>query len=52
MQCFALPPPREDFNCRGYLDVSRWLADLKEEGIVRHMGLTNFDTQHLLEVSM
>ena len=44
--------PREDFSFRGCLDVARWLADLKEEGIVRHVGLTNFDTQHLLEASL
>ena len=42
---------REDFNVRGYLDAARWLADLREDGLVRHVGLTNFDTKHLLEAS-
>lgn len=31
----------------GYLDCLFWLQELKEEGLVRHLGLTNFDTAHL-----
>ena len=30
-----------------WLDCLFWLQDLKEEGIIRHIGLTNFDTAHL-----
>ena len=30
-----------------YLDAMEGLQALKEEGIIRHLGLTNFDTDHL-----
>ena len=31
----------------GWLDCLFWLQELKEEGLIRHLGLTNFDTAHL-----
>ena len=30
-----------------YLDCLFWLQELKEEGLIRYLGLTNFDTTHL-----
>ncbi|WP_026950463.1 aldo/keto reductase [Algoriphagus mannitolivorans] len=30
-----------------WLDALFWLQELKEEGLIRHLGLTNFDTAHL-----
>jgi aryl-alcohol dehydrogenase-like predicted oxidoreductase len=30
-----------------YLDALKYLTDLKEAGKIRHVALTNFDTQHL-----
>lgn len=30
-----------------YLDAMAELARLKEEGLIRHLGVTNFDTEHL-----
>ncbi|MGH1366366.1 MAG: aldo/keto reductase [Calditrichia bacterium] len=30
-----------------WLDCLYWLQELKEEGLIRHLGLTNFDTAHL-----
>jgi aryl-alcohol dehydrogenase-like predicted oxidoreductase/enamine deaminase RidA (YjgF/YER057c/UK114 family) len=30
-----------------WLDCLFWLQDLKEEGLIGHLGLTNFDTAHL-----
>jgi aryl-alcohol dehydrogenase-like predicted oxidoreductase/enamine deaminase RidA (YjgF/YER057c/UK114 family) len=30
-----------------WLDALFWLQELKEEGLIRHMGLTNFDAAHL-----
>src|SRR5581483_12512312 len=30
-----------------YLDAMRELAKLKDEGRIRHLGVTNFDTDHL-----
>ena len=31
----------------GWLDCLFWLQELKQEGLIRHLGLTNFDTAHL-----
>ena len=31
----------------GYLDELFWLQELQEEGLIRHLGVTNFDTVHL-----
>jgi len=30
-----------------WLDCLYWLQELKEEGLIKHLGLTNFDTAHL-----
>jgi len=30
-----------------WLDSMFWLQELKEEGLIKHLGLTNFDTAHL-----
>ena len=30
-----------------YLDELFWLQELQEEGLIRHLGVTNFDTAHL-----
>ena len=30
-----------------YLDALFYLEELREEGLIRHLGLTNFDTAHL-----
>ena len=36
-----------DYGDRRYLDALRHLADLREDGKIRHIGLTNFDTERL-----
>jgi aryl-alcohol dehydrogenase-like predicted oxidoreductase len=36
-----------DYDDPGYLDALRHLADLQSEGKIRHLALTNFDTEHL-----
>ena len=36
-----------DYSDRGYLDALRHLADLRDEGQIRHLALTNFDTERL-----
>jgi aryl-alcohol dehydrogenase-like predicted oxidoreductase len=36
-----------DYADESYLDGLRHLADLQAEGRIRHLALTNFDTQHL-----
>jgi len=35
------------FDHPGYIDVMDYLMELKQEGWIRHLGLTNFDTDHL-----
>jgi aryl-alcohol dehydrogenase-like predicted oxidoreductase/enamine deaminase RidA (YjgF/YER057c/UK114 family) len=30
-----------------WLDCLYWLQELREQGLIRHLGLTNFDTAHL-----
>ncbi|GAA0878383.1 hypothetical protein GCM10009119_13510 [Algoriphagus jejuensis] len=30
-----------------WIDCVFWLQELKEEGLIKHLGLTNFDTAHL-----
>ena len=36
-----------DYEDAGYLDALSFLADLKQQGLIRHLALTNFDTEHL-----
>src|SRR6266446_2937201 len=36
-----------DYRHPGYLDALRHLADLRQDGRIRHLGLTNFDTERL-----
>lgn len=36
-----------DYADPGYLDALKHLADLQQAGKIRHLALTNFDTEHL-----
>lgn len=36
-----------DYAVPGLLDAVSWLDDLRREGKIRHLGLTNLDTPHL-----
>jgi aryl-alcohol dehydrogenase-like predicted oxidoreductase len=36
-----------DYADPGYLDALKYLADLRDEGKIRHLALTNFDTERL-----
>jgi len=36
-----------EYNDPAYLDALTFLAQLRDEGKIRHLALTNFDTQHL-----
>ncbi len=40
-----------DYGDRRYLDALRHLADLRAEGRIRHLALTNFDTERLAIVA-
>lgn len=35
------------FEHTAYLDAMKGLAELRAEGLIRHLGVTNFDTAHL-----
>jgi len=39
-----------DYDDPTWMDILVCLQELKKEGLIRHLGLTNFDTQHLEEV--
>jgi aryl-alcohol dehydrogenase-like predicted oxidoreductase len=40
-----------DYTNDGYLDALKHLADLQQEGKIRHLALTNFDTEHLSAIA-
>ncbi len=39
-----------DYENTAYLDALSHLADLQQQGKIRHLALTNFDTEHLQQV--
>jgi aryl-alcohol dehydrogenase-like predicted oxidoreductase len=36
-----------DYNNPYYMDALKYLSDLRDEGIIKHIGLTNFDTERM-----
>lgn len=36
-----------EYRDNNYLDALKYMAELREEGKIKHLALTNFDTQHL-----
>lgn len=36
-----------DYNNPYYMDALEYLSDLRDEGIIKHVGLTNFDTKRM-----
>ena len=36
-----------DYNNPYYMDALKYLSDLKDTGSIKHLALTNFDTEHL-----
>ena len=36
-----------DYNNPYYMDALKYLSDLKDEGLIKHLGLTNFDTERM-----
>eukprot|EP00798_Chlamydomonas_sp_ICE-L_P007144 gene7145-251_t len=40
----------EDFNRPGFVEAALWLSDLKEQGLIGNIGVTNFDTPHLIRL--
>lgn len=39
-----------DFGVPGWVRAAEWLAELQDEGIVRHIGVTNFGSQALCKL--
>ena len=39
-----------DYGDSNFLDALTYLSQLREEGVIRHLGLTNFDTEHLKRI--
>lgn len=39
-----------DYRQPGYLDAMGWLEELRQQGKIRHLGVTNFDTRRLREM--
>ena len=40
-----------DYDNENYLSALTYLAELRDEGKLRHLGLTNFDTEHLSRIT-
>ncbi len=40
----------EDFKAHGWIDVMKHLVALQKSGLVRHVGVTNFDVPRLLRL--
>ncbi|MGB7952998.1 MAG: aldo/keto reductase [Candidatus Nitrosopolaris sp.] len=36
-----------DYNNPYYMDALKYLSDLRDKGIIKHLGLTNFDTERI-----
>jgi len=36
-----------DYQDKNYLDALQYMGELQQEGKIKHLGLTNFDTEHL-----
>lgn len=36
-----------DYQDKNYLDALKYLSELQDEGKIKHLALTNFDTEHL-----
>ena len=39
-----------DFSVPGFVETAHWLKELQEVGKIRHLGVTNFDGDHLDEI--
>ncbi|HEY7114622.1 MAG TPA: aldo/keto reductase [Thermoanaerobaculia bacterium] len=39
-----------DYGVPGYVEAAGWLDELRREGKIRHVGLTNFDRRRLAEI--
>ena len=40
-----------DYSDRGYVDAALFLQDFESKGLIRHVGLTNFDSKRVAEIS-
>ncbi|KAF5840986.1 NADP-dependent oxidoreductase domain-containing protein [Dunaliella salina] len=42
--------PRGSRKVAGSVDAAKWMADLQGRGLIKGLGLTNFDVPHLLQI--
>jgi aryl-alcohol dehydrogenase-like predicted oxidoreductase len=40
-----------DYRNRNYLDALHYMAEIQKEGKIKHLALTNFDTEHLKTIT-
>lgn len=40
-----------DYDVPGYVEAAGWLDEARRAGKIRHLGLTNFDRQHVTEIA-
>jgi aryl-alcohol dehydrogenase-like predicted oxidoreductase len=40
-----------EYDDEAYLDALTYLAKLQEQGLIRHLALTNFDTEHMKRIT-
>jgi aryl-alcohol dehydrogenase-like predicted oxidoreductase len=40
-----------DYQDNNYLDALRYLSELQSDGKIKHLGLTNFDTERLKRIT-
>lgn len=40
-----------EYGDKNYLDALKYMAELQSEGKIKHLALTNFDTEHLLIIT-
>lgn len=36
-----------DYNNPSYMDALKYMSDLRDEGLIKHIGITNFDTERM-----
>lgn len=41
---------RWDYSDGRYCDAMKWLYTLQQEGKIKELGLTNFDTEHMAKI--
>ncbi|KAK9804340.1 hypothetical protein WJX72_008140 [[Myrmecia] bisecta] len=40
----------QDYSVRNYVPAAQHLGELRKQGLIRHIGVTNFDVEHLRQI--